>query len=223
MSGECGDRTLFVTLANSADQRSRARLLVDSIRAFGGPWSQCPVWLFDAANAQQESLESHDVRVFPLAVPEKVRQNWFAPKVCACAQAEALVGPAVRSLIWFSHDCLIIQPPHWLDLGLEPGYDAAVRPVHVKNIGLDVGEPLDEFWRAVYAAVGVKDVPVTVESFVDGRHIRAYYNSHTLSVNPAKGLFRRWYQVFESRHPIRSFNRVPARTICTRYSCIRPY
>jgi hypothetical protein len=104
--------------------------------------------------------------------------------------------PGIRSLIWLSPDCLIIKSPLLFDLA--PAWDAAVRPVHVRNVGLLATEPLDGFWRKVYETVGVQDVQTTVESFVDAQHIRAYFNSHALAVDPSKGLFRRWFECFEA-------------------------
>jgi len=136
------------------------------------------------------------VRVFPLTVPDTVSRYWFAGKVCACARAEELAVPRVQSLIWLSPDCLIIKPPLLFDLG--PSFDAAVRPVHIRNVGLGVTEPLDDFWKKICETVGVRDIQTAVESFVDAQHIRAYFNSHALAVNPAKGLFRRWFECFES-------------------------
>ena len=91
---------------------------------------------------------------------------------------------------------LIIQPPLLFDL--TSSFDAAVRPVHHRNVGLPAAEPVDDFWKKVYETVGVQDVEVTVKSFVDAQHIRAYFNSHAFAINPAKGLLRRWFERFES-------------------------
>jgi hypothetical protein len=201
------DRTVFVTLVCTTGERYRARLLIDSLRAFGGALSRCPVWLFEAdpVAAPCAGLASEGVRVIPLQVPATVRQTLFAAKVAACARAEALAGPHVRSLVWLSADCLIVQPPLLLDLA--PSFDAAVRPVHIRNVALDADAPLDDFWSGVYGAVGVRDVQKTVESFVGGRRIRAYYNSHILAVHPARGLLRRWLELFESLVRDRAFQR----------------
>ena len=194
------DRTVFVTLVCTPGERYRARLLVDSLRAFGGALSRCPVWLFEAdpVAAPCAGLVGERVRVIPLQVPDAVRHYYYAAKVAACAQAEAQADPHVRSLIWLSADCLIVQPPLLLLEGLGPAFDAAVRPVHIRNVGLDATAPLDDFWSGVYNAVGVQDIQRTVESFVGGRRIRAYYNSHILAVHPARGLLRRWLELFES-------------------------
>ncbi len=190
--------TVFVTVVGNAEQRDKAELLIDSLRTFGGAMRECPVWLFEADSEGTPcgDLVGGGVEVYPLILPERVRGSRFAGKVFACARAEEMAGPDVRSLVWVAPDCLIIQPPVLLALG--PNLEAAVRPVHHKNVGLRVDEPLDTFWRGVYQAVGVADIPVTVDSFVDRQLLRAYYNSHILAVKPARGIFREWSQVFEA-------------------------
>ena len=197
MSNTAVAQTIFLTLVRSIGERARARLLIDSIRSFGGPLSDCPTWLFEADphEAPCESLQDAGVQVLPLNVPDTLRRYYFGDKVYACAQAEAL-APGVQSLIWVDPVFLFIQPPLLFDLGLSFG--AAVRPVHIRNVGLLTTEPLDGFWKKVYEAVGAQDIQMTVESFVDAQRIRAYFNSHAFAVNPFKGLLRRWLQCFES-------------------------
>jgi hypothetical protein len=189
---------IFVTLVDNAEQRDKAELLIDSLRTFGGALRECPVWLFEAdpEGVPCSDLAGDGVEVHALEVPESVRGNWFAAKVCACARAEEMAGPEVHSLIWLAPDCLVIQPPVLLDLGRD--CIAAVRPVHHKNVGLRADEPLDAFWQGVYRALGVDDIGKTAESFVDGELLRAYYNSHVLAVKPAWGIFRKWFRVFEA-------------------------
>jgi hypothetical protein len=192
MSHPVVDQTAFVTVVRTIEQRSCARLLIGSIRSFGGALRHCPIWLFEAdpQEAPCDDLEGMGVRVLPLTVPDTVSGYWFAGKVCACARAEELTDPRVRALIWLSPDCLIVKPP--LSFDLAPSFDAVVRPVHIKNVGLLATGPVDDFWKKIYETVGVDDVQIRVESFVDAQHIRAYFNSHALAVNPSRGLFRRW-------------------------------
>lgn len=191
-------QTIFLTSVSTPNQRSEARLQIDSIRSFGGDLSGCPVWLFEAdpERAPCEDLGGQGVRVLPLDVPDTVSHNWFAGKVCACARAEELATPEVHSLVWLAPDCLILNPPLLLELG--PTFDVAVRPVHVRNVGIPITEPVDAFWAGVYEAAGVQDVEVTVESFVDRQRLRAYFNSHVMAVNPAAGLLRRWFELFQA-------------------------
>lgn len=211
MSNAIGDQIVFLMLVSTANQRSCARLLIDSIRTFGAAMSHYPIWLFEAdpQKAPCKDLERADVRVLPLTVPDSVKHYWFAGKVYACARAEELAAAEVQSLIWFSPDCLIIKPPLLFDLG--PSLDAALRPVHIRNIGLPAAEPVDDFWKKIYETVGVEDIEATVESFVDQERIRAYFNSHAFAVNPSKGLLRRWFECFESLVCDQQFQSGPCR------------
>jgi hypothetical protein len=192
------DRAVFLTLVRSAGERPYARLLIDSIRAFGGDLSRCPVWLFetDPRNASCGSLKGPDTQVFSLSTPDAMKHYYFADKVYACARAEEMATPAVRSLIWIDPACLVIRPPLLFALGEE--FDAAVRPVHIKNVGLSSTEPLDAFWKRICEIVGLHDIESTVETFVDARRIRSYFNSHAFAVNPARRLLTRWFGHFET-------------------------
>jgi hypothetical protein len=191
------DRVLFVTLVRTAEEKARLRLLLESLRAFGGELSASPLWLFEARpqRVSCQDLAAPDVRILPLEVSEAVRSYYFADKVCACAQAETQAPAHVRSLIWVDTTCLFVQPPLLFDLG--PSYDAAVRPVHIKNVGLLPTEPLDDFWAGVCETVGLSDIQTTVETFVGAQYIRAYFNSHAFAVDPAKGLLTQWRAHFE--------------------------
>jgi hypothetical protein len=188
---------VFVTVVRTLYGRARARLLIESLRAFGGDLRHCPVWLFEAdpQAAPCESLAGEGVRVIPLRVPPGVEHYLFAEKAYACSQAEALVGEEVQSLVWIDPGCLIVNPPLLFDLSLS--FDAAVRPVHIKNVGLRADEPVDDFWKGIYSTVGIQDVQTTVQSFVDRHTLRAYFNSHAFAVNPSLGLLRLWFDQFQ--------------------------
>jgi hypothetical protein len=188
---------IFITKVRTPAGRAAARLLIESIQTFGGEMSGCAIWVFatDPQNEPCRDLASPQVRVLPLSVPEAVRHYPFGDKVLACARAEALAPTGVQSLIWLDLNCLVVQPPVLFDLGAV--FDAALRPVHIRNVGLSPSEPLDVFWKGIYAALGVDDVHSTVDSFVDRQRLRAYFNSHGLAVRPTRGLFQRWYEHFE--------------------------
>jgi hypothetical protein len=184
-------------MVRTTGERAGARLLIESIRSFGEAMSLYPIWLFEAdpQKASCKSLESMETLVLPLNMPDAVRRYYFADKVYACAQAEEMATEDFQTLIWIDPACLVINPPLLFDLG--QSFDAAVRPVHIRNVGLTHTEPLDGFWKRVYEAVGVKDVQTTVETFVDGQRIRSYFNSHAFAVNPSIGLLRQWFDIFE--------------------------
>jgi hypothetical protein len=191
------DQTIFLTLVRTTSERTRARVLIESVRSFGGAMSQHPIWLFevDRERAPCKSLESASVQIIPLSVPDTVRHYYFGDKVYACSRAEEMANLQVQTLIWIDPSCLVIRPP--LLFNLDPSHDAAVRPVHIRNVGLPQTEPLDGFWKKIYEAIGVEDIQTTVETFVGGQRIRSYFNSHAFAVDPSKGLLGQWFEYFE--------------------------
>jgi len=204
-------QTCFLLMFRSAEGERLARVVVESLRAFGGPLRNCPVWAFglDPDRVPHALPGMEGVHRFPLVVKEEWRAYPFADKVCACTRAEEMAGPEIRSLVWLSLDCLVVNPPLLFDLGLS--HDAAFRPVHHRNVGSPAGEPLDGFWQGVYRAVGIDDLPYTVESFADLKTLRPYFNTHCFAFNPAKGLGRAWWQYFQAMVADEAFQAGPCR------------
>ena len=128
----------------------------------------------------------------PSASPDRY---FFGRKVAACAQMETMAEGRYGSTVWMAPQCLVIRPPCLLRL--EPPLGAALRAVHVKNVGASAEARPDAFWTAVYGLVGVEPPATTVYSLVDGQEIRPYYNSHLFSVVPDRGILRRWLTLFE--------------------------
>jgi hypothetical protein len=206
--------TRFLIMFRSAAGERLARLVIESLRIFGGPLRECPVWAFglDPDRVPQALPGIEGVDLFPLALEEGCPPYPFAEKVWAFARAEEMAGPENRSLIWLSLDCLVINPPLLFDLGPAAGMapaDAALRPVHHRNVGSLVQEPLDAFWQGVYRALDVDDMPYTVESFVDGETLRPYFNTHCFALNPALGLGRAWWACFREMIADRAFQAGP--------------
>ncbi len=158
---------------NAQDLRS-ARLLLCSLRLFGGPLCHTPAWIFYQPGHPLPDLTSalsdlEPVQFIPLDLDAAAPGSDypFASKVRACSQAETLAGPQLRSLVWFNPQCLIVAPPLLFDLS--PAFDAAFRPVHHMNIGSPAQAPLDDYWGAVYRSTGLDEASFTVESFADAR------------------------------------------------------
>ncbi len=189
-------QVILATLVRSPEEKTGAHILIDSLRAFGGELRECPVWIFEAHphNAPCRELANDLIRVLTLDAPASLNNYWFADKVAACAYAEALAPVETRSLIWMDATMLCVQPPTLFDLGDE--FDTAFRPVHIRNVGSLASEPLDDFWCGVYTSIGVDDVALTVESFVDAQRLRAYFNTHAFAINPRLGLLTRWRDSF---------------------------
>ncbi len=198
MGATMHDNIIFLTMVHSPAEKIGAKLLIQSLRQFGGEMSQCPFWLFesDMVHGSCADLIPRNVEVFPLEANDATKHYIFSGKVSACHQAEKMASTATRSMIWMDTNCMVVQPPLLFDL--DDSFDAAVRPVHIRNVGLTREDPIDQYWRGIYSAVGVDDLPGGVDSFVDGQHLRPYFNSHSFAVNPALGLMCKWSEKFES-------------------------
>lgn len=91
----------FLIMFGSEAGERLARIAVESLRAFGGRLSDSPVWAFllDPARVPHALPGAAGVQRIPLAVEEAYRGYPFAEKVAACARAEEMAGPEVRSLV----------------------------------------------------------------------------------------------------------------------------
>lgn len=186
--------TLFLTTA-SENNLAAVRLMMDSLRAFGGELAEVPFWVFATDPEAVRLLEGGNTRLLPLPVREPAASYFFGRKVAACARAEELAPAGTTALVWVDAPVLFTQPPVLFRLGAE--HDAAFRPVHIRNVGLPPSEPLDAFWKGITAAVGVDEIRGTVTSFVDEQVVRTYYNSSAFAIRPGLGLMRRWEELFQ--------------------------
>ena len=204
-------QTRFLLMFRSAEGERLARIVIESLRAFGGPLCDCPVWAFvlDPERVSRALPGLEGVHRFRLAVEEGCPPYPLAEKVLACAQAEVMAGAGIRSLVWLSLDCLIVNPPLLFDLGASA--DAAFRPVHHRNIGSPAHEPPDGFWQGIYRTLGIHDMLYTVESFADGQTLRPYFNTHCFAFNPAVGLSRAWWEYFKAMVTDEPFQSGPCR------------
>jgi len=186
--------TIFLTYATPGNL-PLVRLMINSLRTFGGELAEALFWIFTLDPGSVSSLETESTHVLMLEVSEAVSSYPFGRKVAACARAEELVPTGTRSLTWIDPACIIVQPP--IRFALSANCDAAFRPVHIRNVGLTPSEPLDTFWNGIYTALGVKDIHTTVNSFVDDQTLRTYFNSHAFAINPGLGLMQGWYEHFQ--------------------------
>lgn len=180
---------MLFTFVGDARDAAAARLLVASLRAFGGDLGTQSFTVFAAVSAAGacRGLADATTDVVPLSLPKGLAGVPFGGLAAACARAEEVAGDA--ELVWLDPSCLVVRPPELFVLG--DGADVAVRPVHLCNVGSLRASPPDAYWRRIFGSVGVDDVEMTVESFVDGCRLRAYFNSHGVAVRRSLGLFAR--------------------------------
>jgi len=186
----------FFSLVRTSDEACQARWMIESLRAFGGGLKESPVWIFSPPEEhfEVEFQDQEQVECLLLEAPADFPRYHFASKTLACAQAEALAGPQIDALVWFNPQALVIQPPMLLDL--HPPYQAAFRPVHIRNIGSLADQPLDRFWCTIYDRIGLREAPYAIQSFIDGQSIRPYFNTHIFAVDPKAGILQSWWTDF---------------------------
>ena len=96
----------FVSVVGNPNQIPKARLLIESIRSFGGTLASSGFFLYelDSDSASCKDLGSDLVQVIPLTISDKIQGYPFAGKVMACADAERRLQSEGESLIWISPD-----------------------------------------------------------------------------------------------------------------------
>jgi hypothetical protein len=206
----------FLILFRTEAGERMARVVIESLRTFGGTLRDSPVWAFllEPERVLHALPGLEGIHRFPLVLEESCPPYPFVEKVYACARAEEMAGADFNSLVWLSLDCLIVNPPLLFDLDPAPGYlpaDAAFRPVHHRNVGSLADGPLDNYWQGIYQALDVGDMPHTVESFTDQQRIRPYFNTHCFAFNPAVGLSQSWWEYFKAMVTDEAFQAGPCR------------
>jgi hypothetical protein len=190
------DKTVFLTLVRSSEEKKAAELLIGSLRRFGGLMGNSPIWVFtvNPEDFMKENTQNDEYRVIELPQDGSFSRYPFMAKVRACALAEEMARDEIDTMIWIDSSCLVVLPP--LLFMLEGVCKAAVRPVHVTNVGLLADETPNGYWRGVFNELGIDDIDTAVETFVDARMIKSYFNTHAFSINPSEGLMRDWLHHF---------------------------
>ncbi len=191
---------VFTMVTSSEDVRC-ARLLVESIRAFGGAHAGSPVTMLRHPSC--DGVELPSVETLLLDADPAEPGYFFALKVEACAQAERILADDLATgrvvdptLVWMSPHCLVVNPPGLLELGGRER--AALRTVHVSNVGSPADAPPDEYWQRIYRETGGEPGEHTVVSLVDRVKLRPYFNTHLFSVDTRLGLMARWKDSFDA-------------------------
>jgi hypothetical protein len=196
---------IFACSAVAGHTEREALMLAKSIRAFGGKYSQSPIWILlpesevPIVGDTIDRLVSLDIRLVPFKSRLPLTEFPFARKVAAAATAEALAGGHTEFLVWMDSDSLILQEP--TPLLLPAGASLGIRPVDHTLIGSVYDQPADPFWDLVYARCGVSPglvYPVTTT--IDRIQIRAYFNAGLIGIRPEKGLFQTWALFFDKLH-----------------------
>jgi hypothetical protein len=200
----------FLGIIESGRLEHEVRLLVQSIREFSGPFSQCPVYVVQPRAGPPPSKTTLNLlgqlgAIYVKADLNKSSEGKPQPghkcyalinKPHAASLVESMLVDKVEFLALLDSDTLLLNSPS--EFLLEAGCQVAVRPVDRGVICPNFQEPLTPFWEQVYRVCDVNPDQVwELVSTVDQKRIRAYFNSGTVVVRPRKGLFKRWKENVE--------------------------
>ena len=193
---------VLATYAESTAQISNACRLAESIRTFGGGFSEVPVILYTGIDTSEipstilAKAESVGLKFEPSDTPEEALWFYYAGKVYAAAHAERLADGNADMLVWLDEDTIVINEPSALDL--RPEIALAYCPVMHNRSGVRYDEEPNEFWARIYRLLDLSpDSLFPMITPADRQKIKAYFHCGLLSVRPERGLLRRWLTDFE--------------------------
>jgi glyoxylase-like metal-dependent hydrolase (beta-lactamase superfamily II) len=187
----------FVTYILWDSQEYAASMLVNSIRKWGGEYSNCPIYvvLVDP-DVSGFHIKAENVEFVSHLLSDTIRYYPFASKAFAAAKVEEITAGKVSTLIWLDPETMILNPPREYDL--KEGFAAAVAPVTFINTGQTPDQPVDAYWGPIYKRCDLDPARAfTVESFVDCKKIRCWLNCGMFSVRPERGLMREWAKILK--------------------------
>ncbi|MFW9853152.1 MAG: hypothetical protein ACFFDS_09425 [Candidatus Thorarchaeota archaeon] len=184
------------------DSNPETLILPESIRKFAGKFSQSKIWMFIPNSKDKlkqeviEKLSALEVEIIPFTIDLEILKFPFTSTVCAAAEAEKLALGKTEFLVRLGTNSIVIkEPKHFL---LEGNKNLGYRPVHHTLIGSIFDEPIDEFWKCIYEKTNVKEENIfPMQTHVDGKILRPYFNSGFLIVRPERGLFKEWWNKYK--------------------------
>lgn len=177
---------------------SMSKLLVWSIRNFGGRFSNLPIYSYQPRKEFKISrktirfFEQNEVHIVDDVLNSDYAHYPLANKPLATAHRESRTS--AKHLIFLDSDIFFLKEPE--DLISFNGHDLILRAVDHKNIGTE--HPGDEnaaYWQQLYNLLGVK-AERKVRATSDNREILEYYNSGHLVTKTQNNLFSRWKENF---------------------------
>lgn len=192
---------IFTTFIESKEELLPLKVMVESLRTFGGKFKDAPVWIYmtnELMASESEALAelaSFNVDVRISHAPQDATWFFLARKVFAAAQAEADAAGKAAILARLDTDTIIIQEPD--EYILPNGKCLGYRPVFHRNINSLYNEPLDAYWTRAYQIMGIQESTVfPMVTPADGDTIRPYFQAGCIVVRPERSILRKWAEMF---------------------------
>jgi hypothetical protein len=177
---------------------SMSKLLVASLREFGGAFKNVPIFSYQPRKQYQIAdetiafFEKNNVEHIDIELNKHFYHYPFANKPLACAHREMNTNADV--LIFLDSDVFFLNEPSEF-IGFEDA-DAILRPVDNTNIGAKHAEDKNAlYWNKLYALLDVK-ARRYVTTTVGNEDIWEYYNSGHIATLTKSNLFNIWSENF---------------------------
>ena len=177
---------------------SMSKLLVASLREFGGEFKDVPIFSYQPRKEFQISpetiafFEENSVEYIDLELNTDFCHYPFANKILASAHREKNTNAEI--LTFLDSDVFFFnEPKEFADFG---NVDVILRPVDIKNIGAENSDDKNAiYWERLYNLLGVK-TRRKVLTTVTNISIWEYYNAGHIVTLAKNDLFRAWQKNF---------------------------
>ncbi|MDX1641636.1 MAG: hypothetical protein R3220_08050, partial [Balneolaceae bacterium] len=176
-----------------------SKLLVWSIRNFGGSFKDVPIYSyqprkdFKISKKTAQFFEKNEVEIVDEVLNKDFANYPLANKPLAASHRESHTKS--DNLIFLDSDIFFLNEP--VELVEFEGKDVIVRPVSYKNIGShDFDDENALYWQQLYDLLGV-EARRKIRSSGDEKEILEYYNSGHIVTKTSNNLFNRWNENFK--------------------------
>jgi len=173
-------------------------LLCASLRRFGGALSGIPVTAYrpragdELDPSTRSALAELDVELIEEELNTEHAFHPIANKLYAAADAERRYEEASIAVV--DSDAVFVAEPDALEL--PEATDAAASPVGKVSEGTTgKGHRNEAYWQELYQEFGVADPP-WVETALQGRRVRGYWNSGLVAAARESGVLAEWLEKF---------------------------
>ena len=177
---------------------SNSKLLVSTIREFGGKYKDIPIVSYQPRKSKRISkdtikfFEQNNVEYIDIELNIKYPNYPLANKPLICAHRESTSSAEI--LIFLDSDVFIYNEPKEL-FEFQDG-DVILRPVDSKNIGTNNESDKNLlYWNKLYQILGINNRRFVTTTVTNDR-ILEYYNSGHISTLTKNQLFNRWLENF---------------------------
>ncbi len=178
---------------------SMSKLLIASLREFGGRFRDVPIFSYQPRKKFKISsdtisfFEKNNVEYIDIELNQKFPKYPLANKPLACAHRE--MHTDADTLVFLDTDVFFLNEPSEF-IKFESA-DVILRPVDGKNIGTqNSGDKNAIYWNNLYKLLNVKSHK-NIRTTVTNEDIWEYYNSGHIVTLTKNNLFNTWRKNFE--------------------------